>query len=127
MVGLHGGAPMTKSLKIAAVLAFCLVSLAGDRAAQATTSPGVLTVTAIVGTSCTIANATLNFTANYDGTADVTGSKTLTVDCGGEIIHWTLSADGGSSTSVADRTMKKGTTDTLHYQLYTDPRCTSVR
>src|SRR5438477_12103973 len=117
MVGLRGN-PMTKSLKtiFGAALAFALLSLAGDRPAQA----AVLTVTATVTGTCTIAAATLNFATGFTGTTAVDSQQTLTVVCLGATIRWDLNADGGSSGSVADRRMTHGSTDSMKYQLYTD-------
>lgn len=87
------------------------------------TTTSILQVSATAGTgaggSCTVIAGSLNF-GDYNG-SELTTSSTITADCGGASIPWTVELDGGNSTDPNNRQLV-GTnpSNTINYQVYND-------
>jgi spore coat protein U-like protein len=99
------------------LLASCVIILASsaDAASTATTT---FSVTAAVGSACTIASTNLAF-GTYT-LAQLDGSSTVTVTCtSGAVVKIGLNAGTGSGATVSARKMASGS-NTLNYGLYSD-------
>jgi spore coat protein U-like protein len=102
--------------RIAPLAAGVMVALSG--AAQAA-SPATNTfgVSATVAANCIVTTSPIAF-GNYDGTAEVDVSQSLSVRCT-KNLPYTIRLNGGLANSFAPRKLAKGS-DTLEYNLFTD-------
>lgn len=99
------------------ISAAILLALAGS--AQAATKTANVNVSANVASNCFISATPMAFT-DYDGTANVDATATVSVRCsknGG----YTLSLDGGTTSggTIAQRLLDGPGADTLQYNLFT--------
>jgi spore coat protein U-like protein len=101
-----------------------LLFTSGDAGAVTTTSN--ITVTASVGKLCSLGSPTLNFGA-YDPTAAALDVSTvLNVNCT-KTTPFTIALGNGLNFAGGNRYMKDSvSTDTLHYELYSDSGHTTV-
>jgi spore coat protein U-like protein len=116
---------LTVLASTAAAAAALVVAIVPARAA---TSNGTVLVKATVAATCILNSPTLNFGA-YDPTlaADKDNTTSLTVNCT-KGTAWVVGLDQGVNGNATTRNMKDtGTsTDTLHYELFTDAARTTV-
>jgi spore coat protein U domain-containing protein, fimbrial subunit CupE1/2/3/6 len=118
---------MTRTAKmlLATCTALAVLLFTGGNAGAATAT-GTITVTASVGKQCSLGSPTLAFGA-YDPTAAVLDVSTvLNVNCT-KTTPFTIGLGNGSNFSGGNRFMKDSvSSDTLHYELYSDSAHTTV-
>jgi spore coat protein U-like protein len=102
---------------IAPVAAAVMLAVAGS--AQAATKTANLNVSAAVASNCFITTTPLTF-ADYDGTANVDATGTVSVRCS-KGNSYVLSLNGGTTLggTIAQRLLAGPLGDTLQYNLYT--------
>jgi spore coat protein U-like protein len=100
-----------------------LLALAGG--AQAATTGTSFEVTANVVAACTVDATDMAF-ADFDGSADLTATSTISVTCtNGHDYQVALDAGDAPGSTVANRTLSNGT-DSLAYNLYSDAGHTTI-
>jgi spore coat protein U-like protein len=115
---------MSRRFKIGLLSALAAVVLAGDASAFTTTT-GTLTVTAGIGTTCTVANVQINF-GTVVTTSAVTTSGSLSVNCSNGLAY-SLDLDPGLNPTAtnASRQLANGA-NRLGYNIYTTNTYTTV-
>ena len=106
---------------ITPIAAGLLMAMAG--ASHAATKNSSFQVSATVSKNCVISSQNLNL-GTFDGTNDLVGSSTISVNCTGST-NFSVDLDKGSSGNYTMRTLVNGA-DTLNYNLYTTNTYTTV-
>jgi spore coat protein U-like protein len=114
---------MRSSKILSGLTAGALLALAGG--AQAATTGSAFEVTANVVAACTVGATDMAF-PDFDGSADLTATSTISVTCTNGH-DYQIALDGGDApgSTVANRTLSNGT-DSLAYNLYSDAGHTAI-
>jgi spore coat protein U-like protein len=114
---------MRSSKTLSCLTAGVLLALSGG--AQAATTGTSFEVTANVIAACTVGATDMTF-PDFDGSADLTATSTISVTCtNGHDYHVALDQGDAPGSTVANRTLSNGT-DSLAYNLYSDSGHTNI-
>jgi spore coat protein U-like protein len=116
---------MNRHLKLALAAALAAFALHTDDALAFTSTTGTLTVTAAIGTSCTVTNVGINF-GTIVTTSAVTTSGILNVNCSNGLA-FSLDLDPGLNPAAANanRQLASGA-NRINYNIYTNNTFTTV-